>query len=322
VSRDIHPGGGFQATPRVFFMQLYLSIIIPSYNTKKLLRDCLTSIYKQTKEIKFEIIVVDNGSKDGSVEMVKKKFPKVKLIALSKNMGYGRANNLGAKKAKGEWLLFLNSDTKIINQAIDVILKKTGDWGLGTGSYILGCKLLNPDGSIQSSAGYFPTLPKVITTMLFLEDLPILNSLIKPYQQSKKSFYQKRQEVDWVTGASLMIKKDLFKKIGGFDERFFMYAEEVDLCFRAKQKGAKVFYTPKAEIIHLKGASSKRGFETAVLGEYKGLKYFFKKHKPVWQLPILKAILFSGALLRIVVFGIIDKSKAKAYIKAIKKIRN
>jgi len=299
-----------------------LSIIIPSYNTKGLLKDCLESIYRETKNIKFEVIVIDNGSKDGSVEMVKKNFSEVKLLTLLKNIGYGKANNLGVKKAKGEWLLFLNSDTVIKNKAIDKVFKKITNHKSQITNLIIGCKLLNPDGSIQPSAGYFPTLGRVLATMFFLDDLPILNELTKPYQQSRRTFYQKRQEVDWVTGAFLLIKKGLFCELGGFDESFFMYAEEVDMCFRAKQKGARVFYTPLAEVIHLKGASSGNGFQAAVTGEFKGLISFFKKHRPAWQPPILKALLFLGALLRIAVFGIIDRSKAKTYYKALKLITN
>lgn len=274
----------------------------------------MASIFRETKKIKFKVIVVDNGSKDGSPELVRKKFPQVKLIKLDKNIGFGKANNLGTKEARGDWLLFLNSDTVIKNGAIEKIFA----WLQGREVDVVGCKLQNKDGSLQQSVGFFPTLSRVFSMMFFIDDLPFFKGL--PYQQKNKKFYKKDQEIDWATGAFLLVKKDLFEKVGGFDEHFFMYAEEVDLCHRLKGKGARIWYTPRGEIIHLKGESSKDGFEAAVLGEFRGLISFFKKYRPFWQMPLLKFTLFSGALLRVLLFGIINREKAKTYAKTTKEI--
>jgi len=296
---------------------MQLSIIIPSYNTKNLLKECLASIFVETGEVKFEVIVVDNHSQDGSGEMVKKEFPQVKLISLKKNVGFGKANNLGVKKAQGEWLLFLNSDTQIMNRAIDEIFREVSSDKFQATSLVVGCQLLNPDGTIQPSVGFFPNLGRVGATMFFLDDLPFFKRWLKPYQQDDIGFYHRQQEVDWVTGAFLLVKKKDFEEISGFDERIFMYAEEVDLCYRLKQKGAKVLYLPMGKITHHKGASSLDGFEAAVIGEYKGLINFFKKHRPPWQLAFLRVGLALGALLRIGLFGIIDGRKRQIYEKAL-----
>ena len=302
-------------------LNLELSIIIPSFNTKKLLYNCLKSIFSQTKKIKFEVIVVDNASVDGSVQMIKKEFPQVKLIRNKKNLGYAKANNQGINLAKGKYILLLNSDTKIINEAIE----KMVDWlELHPKIGIAGCQLLNSDGSIQPSAGFLPRLSKIFSWALFLDDLPLIWRIIKPYQVSKKIFYQNSHlNLGWVTGAFLIIKRRVIEKVGLVDERFFMYAEDVDWCYMAKEKGWQIGFNSEAQIVHYKGKSSKSGFKAAVLGEYKGLLAFFTKHKPSWEMPILKVLLKIGALLRFTIFGVImnNKTKRRVYEKAFKVVR-
>lgn len=299
---------------------MMLSIIIPNFNTKKLLQNCLQSIFGQTKQIKFEVMVVDNASTDGSVKEVKNLKLKIKnrnaelkVIINSHNLGYARANNQGIKQAKGEYILFLNSDTVVLGQAIEKaldFLKQRQDID------ILGCQLLNKDKSIQPSAGFFPHLLRVFNWMFFIDELPFLKKIMKPYQQSQLSFYQKDQQPDWVTGAFMLIKRRVFDQVKGFDEKFFMYNEEVDFCFRAKKKGFKIWFYSGAQIIHLKGKSSAEGTRVAILGEYQGIKKFYQKNYPQWQLPILRLCLKIGALLRIFIFGILKKDLDKKEIYA------
>ena len=296
---------------------LSLSIIILSYNTKSLTLKCLKSVYQQTKEIDFQVIVVDNASTDGSVEAVKKKFPQAEVIANKKNLGYGKANNQGLKKAKGKYILFLNSDTIILDRAIEksaALMEKRKEIDL------LGCRLLNRDKTVQPSGGFFPYLRRVFYQMFFIDDLPLINRLIKPYQQNRKSFYRQLEKVDWASGAFLLLKKKVIEKSGGFAEEFFMYSEEVELCFRAKKAGFQAWFYPGAQVVHLKGQSSKDGFRAAVLGEYQGLKAFYQKHQPGWQMPVLKTILKVGALLRIFIFGILggNRQKKEVYDQAFK----
>lgn len=292
---------------------MQLSIIIVNFNTRDLIANCINSIHQTVEKVKFEIIVVDNNSSDKSVEYIKNQFPRTTIIRNNLNHGFGKANNQGAKIASGDFLLFLNSDTILKENSIDQIFKLSNF----NSSTIYGCRLLNNDNSVQPSAGFIPTLPKIFTQMFFIDDIPFVNNLIKSYQQTNLSFYQKNQTVDWVTGAFLLISKKLFQDIKGFDENIFMYGEELDLCLRAQKNGAKIKFLTKPEIFHLKGASSKDGFQKAILGEYKGLIYIYKKHFPN-KVTILKLLLKIGALLRILIFAIINPSKSKIYQKAYK----
>ncbi len=303
-----------------------LSIIIPSFNTEKLLSDCLTSIFQQTKSFDYEVIVVDNGSEYDIKNQISRfrqknlKQTNIQLIVNNSNLGFAKACNQGIKKAKGEYLLFLNSDTLILDKAIEKSIKLM-DSRLNID--ILGCQILNPDFTIQPSAGFFPKLRNIFYMIFFIDDLPLVNKLIKPYHQQNRKFYTKEQEVDWVTGAFLMIKKDYLKKIRGFDESYFMYAEEIDLCFRAKKAGFRVFYSPMAKIIHYKEASSRIETGNAVLLEYQGLINFFKKNKAKWKIKYLKFFLKAGAFLRMLIFGILigDANKKEIYWKAYRMVR-
>ena len=302
-----------------------LSIVIVNFNTKELLKDCIESIIAKTKDLKYEVIVVDNASEDGSVELVRKfisKYP-VKLIANKKNLGFGKANNQGIKKAKGKYILLLNSDTLIK----DNLLGEMVSWiDSHPAAGVTTCALKNKDGSLQGTGGYFPHLFKVFAWMFFLEDIPLLDRLIKPFHpmhsQSPiykgEGFFKKPHQRDWITGAFFLARKEAIDKAGVFDEDYFMYTEEVDLCWRIKKKGWQVWYLPQWSIIHYGGASSTSEF--ALLSEYKGIKIFYGKHKPDWQMPFLRLFLKGGALLRIVLFGLLKGGKtAKIYAKAFKK---
>lgn len=291
-----------------------LSIIIPTYNTKKLTLNCVSSIYKKTKDIDFMIIVVDNASADGTVRAINKQFPQVKVIKNKENVGYGLANNQALQQAQGDYILFLNSDTVILNGAIKKCVEHMEK---NEKIDVLGCQLLNEDKSIQPSAGYFPNLWRVFWWMSFLDNLPIIRRFLKAYQETRISFYKKGKWVDWVTGAFLLAKSKVFDKIEGFDKNFFMYGEEVEMLWRVKKAGFGVFFWPGAKIIHLKGKSSEKGLERAVLGEYKGLINFYKKHEKKDKQKMLYFLLRFGALLRVFIFGILrDKRKKEIYEKA------
>ncbi len=304
-----------------------LSIIITSYNTKQLLLDCIDSIVKYTKNLKYEIIIIDNNSNDGSVDAIQRSKIKsqnynlkVKIIQNKENKGFTKANNQGLAKASGNYILFLNSDTLLHNNVLSEMvawMKKHSEVGVAS------CSLRNADGSIQGTGGYFPTLTKVFAWMFFLEDIPFLDTLIKPFHpvHGQSFFYNgtsqflKKREQDWVTGAFLLIPAKVLKEVGAFDEDYFMYTEEVDLCFRIKRAGYKVWYLPEWSITHLGGASSTKEF--SLLTEFKSMKIFYKKNMPQWQFPILRLFLKGGSLLRIPLFGILKgKEVAQTYAKA------
>lgn len=216
-----------------------LSIIIVSFNTKELLRECLKSLGDR-----HEVIVVDNASGDGSPEMVEKDFPGVVLIKNEKNLGFARANNQGIKKAKGKYLLLLNSDAQVKSKALEELVK-FGEENSGAG--VVGARLVNPDGSVQPSVYHFPKL---------------INAL-KDYWLGKKGAYEKYApsgkkpvEVEAVTGAAMLIPRRTIEKVGFLDEKYFMYFEDLDYCLRVRKAGFKIYYLPEAEIIHHHGQSA------------------------------------------------------------------
>jgi GT2 family glycosyltransferase len=296
--------------------KLDLSIITVSFNTREILTNCIKSIVKYTKGITYEIIVVDNDSKDGSIERIKeleKKYPQVRFVDAKANVGFGKANNLGAKKAKGEYLLLLNSDTLIFDNAIKESLdnlKKLSDVG------VYSCKLLNADKTVQASGGHFPTFGNVFAWQFFIDDLPFIGSLIPSFHPQLSSYNRNRQ-MDWITGAFMIIPKDVYDQVDGFDENIFMYTEEMELCFRLRKLGYKTVYQISPSIIHLGGASG--GSVFALTSEIKNMIYFWKKHKPKWQLPFIKFFFLCGSLLRLLIFGIIkgDEKAKSAYTQAL-----
>lgn len=222
-----------------------LSIIIVSFNVKNLIKECIESILKTKNGFIYEIIIVDNASTDESVEAVKGlRVRGLRIIENKKNLGFAKAVNQGIKSAKGDYILILNPDTKVKTDSLKKILnfaKSHPEVG------IVGAKLINPDGSIQPSVYHFPSLKRA-----FLE-----------FWLGKKGEYEKYApltknplEVDAVTGAVMLISKRTIEKVGLFDERYFMYFEDLDYCRRVKRAGLKVFYFPEAPVLHYHGQSA------------------------------------------------------------------
>lgn len=277
-----------------------LSVIIVSFNTKDITLACLESLYQFTSGIDYEVIVVDNASSDSSAEMLSKfeqGHKNFKLIRSTANIGFGPANNLGAKEAVGEFLLFLNSDTLLIENCLPDCLTAIKN----KKAVALSCNLLNKDLSHQTSGGFFPNLFRLAAWQFFIDDLPVLSNLIKSIHP-----HFSRQFPDWITGAFMMVPKKNFWDVGGFDEKIFMYTEEMELCYRLKKGGGGIILDPKSAIVHLGGASG--GSYLAITAEVAGMLYFWQKHKSAWQLPIVKLLFLVGSLLRYVIFGIIGRN--------------
>jgi hypothetical protein len=289
-----------------------LSIVIVNFNTKAITLACLQSLYQYTVGIDFEVIVVDNASTDDSVAELNKfgaKHHTFKLILSPENRGFGVGNNLGAKEAVGKYLLFLNSDTLFVENNLSYCLGQMRKYE-DTGVY--SCNLTNKDGSRQPSGGFFPNLKNLFAWQLFLDDLPLIAKLflsIHPHSSQSSS--------DWVTGAFMIIPAKLFQEVGGFDEKIFMYVEELELCYRIKKLGKKVVLDSHTSLIHLGGASG--GSHLAITSEIKGMLYFWQKHKPKWQLFLVKFIFWVGSLLRYLIFGIImaNATHRKSYRQAL-----
>jgi GT2 family glycosyltransferase len=269
---------------------------------------------RSNDRLKREIFIVDNASTDGSLEAIAKQYAEVKCVHNAQNIGFGPANNQAAAMATGKYLLFLNSDTEIYPDTID-------DWWNAveeTDSAISSCKLINPDASIQPQGGALPNLGNLFAWMFFIDDIPGLNMLFKPYQQRRNRYFVVNQHPGWVAGAALWVKKSVFDNLSGFDPAIFMYGEDVEFCYRAHKQGIGVDYFAKPQIMHLgQGSGSPKN---ALLGEYKGLQYLYQKHHSRWQLSLVRLFLKLGALLRIIIFGMIrgDAQRKTIYQEAYK----
>lgn len=283
-----------------------LSIIIISFNTKKLTLECLESIKKTANFQNLEIIVVDNASTDGSSMAIKSNFSRIKLIQNTSNIGFSKANNQAINQAQGEYILLLNSDTLVQPQAIRNLIEFL-DAHPQVG--IAASQLLNPDGTIQPNGGFLPRLSNVLAWMLFLDDLPWIKNWFWSYQLRSPNRFKSTKPLGWVQGAAIALRQTMLQKIGLLDENIFMYGEDVEICFRAHQKHWQIWLVVDSKIIHqgFKSGSPK----IAILGEFQGLKYIFQKHKPSWEFPILRIFLKLGALVRLIFFGTIFKDTQK-----------
>lgn len=230
-----------------------LSIVIVSYNTNELLKDCLESVKTAIKGIKTEVFVIDNNSQDGTPEMVKKDFPWVKLIANGKNVGFSKANNQAIKKAKGEYILILNPDTKVLPETFSKMLdfmKKNLQVGIAT------CRVEFPNGKLDVDCRrHFPTPWRSFTYFSGLSKLFKGSKIFDQYNYGY-SDDNHGQEIDACVGAFMLIPRKAIEKVGMFDEEFFFYGEDLDWCYRFREHGYKIVYTPITKIIHYKGASS------------------------------------------------------------------
>jgi GT2 family glycosyltransferase len=276
-----------------------LSVIIVNHNVKDLLARSLMSIYSGTRGITFEVIVVDNASNDGSIEYIREKFSEAKIIRLEENTGFAKANNMGIKEARGKYLLLLNPDTLVVENALTVLVQfMNGHPETG----VAGAKLLNRDGTLQASARSFPTPLTVffgrtsILTRLFPNNKFTRRDLICTTHDSDDPL-----EVDWVSGACLITRRDVIEQVGLLDERYFMYWEDADWCYRIKKAGWKVFYIPKARIIHYAGESSKSNGNRMITEFHKSVYYYYRKNHIGSPLSPINFITFFGLSFRAIV---------------------
>jgi N-acetylglucosaminyl-diphospho-decaprenol L-rhamnosyltransferase len=231
-----------------------LSVVIVSWNVRDLLEQALSSLYAQAAGIRgLEVIVVDNASHDGSAQMVALSFPQVHLIANRENRGFTGGNNQGIIHASGDHILLLNSDTQLLPGALVVLMAYLDEH---PGVAMVGPRLLNADGSTQSSRRRFPTLPILFLESTWLQPLLPGHALRRFFVQDQPD--DVTQEVDWITGAAMMVRRGVTEEVGLLDEGYFMYSEELDWCRRIRAAGWKIVYVPSAEIIHYGGKSSEQ----------------------------------------------------------------
>lgn len=318
-----------------------LTIIIVSYNTKKLTLQTIDTAWRNAQESKTlqrktEIIVVDNNSQDGTVKAIKDRYKSknIKVIANKDNKGFAAANNQGIKIAKGKYVVLLNSDTIVQKGGLSTMVEtferypiqeRTANLSSEQGRIdrlgILAATLLNPDGTLQPQGGNLPTLLTLFSHMTLLDDLPIIGKLLPSnqhtgFRQSEKLRYHTNDtrliKRGWVAGTVMMMRREVFDEIGLLDDNIFMYGEDIEFCIRAHKHHWDIAIDPQAKITHFGSASSTSA--NAVKGEFKSYTYIWSKHKPLWQIPLVKLLLKIGIALRVGIFTLTgDKERQQIY---------
>ena len=289
---------------------LDLSITIVSWNTQDLLEQCLGSIYQHVKHISFEVLVVDNGSKDKSVKMIQEKFSQVSLLKNKTNLGFSKAANLGLRRSIGRYLMILNSDTVVLPDSFGKIV---GLMDAHSDVGAVGCRLLNPDGSLQRSHfGRFPNLWSVFCQYFYLSQYFYMRRLFtKRWKFPKDTVYEQDFagpiEVEHLNGSCITVRAETANQVGLLDEDYFLIFEETDWCYRIRKAGWKIYYFPNASIIHYWGQSSNLLVDRGLINTYKSQQIFFGKHYGRFSVLLLALIIVSGHSLEL----------AKALIKNI-----
>lgn len=277
---------------------LDLSVVIVNWNTRGLLSDCLQSVQATAGDIVSEVIVVDNGSSDGSQAMLAERFPDVRLLQNAENVGFARACNQGVNASSGQYALLLNSDAVLTDTAAQSMVALANQQ-LHAG--VVGAQLRNPDGTFQASYTPFPTL---------LQELLILSGIGRIvygrwYPSRGPEEDSGPQRVDYVEGACLLVRREAFDKVGGLDEQYFMYAEEVDLCYEMNRHGWEVWYHPDAKVIHVAGASSRNRPVAREEDLYRSRLRFFRKHYGTGAAQLLKLQMCGFTAAKIGVHGLL-----------------
>jgi GT2 family glycosyltransferase len=274
-----------------------ISIIIVSWNTSRLLENCLASIMANPPALPVETWVVDNASTDGSPRMVRENFPQVYLIENRENVGFARANNQAIERCTGNYVLLLNPDTLVEADALQALtdfLDRFPEAGAA------GPRILNPDGSLQISSHPRPTLPRELWRMFHLD-------IFLPYAEYPPSKWETNssQEVDALMGACLLLRKKVLDQVGFLDEDYYIYSEEVDLCYRIQRAGWRLYWVPSAEVVHFGGQSTQQVPTEMFLHLYQGKIKYFRKHHGWPATQFYKLILAIAALVRLVLMPLV-----------------
>ena len=282
-----------------------LSIIVVSWNTTRFLENCLTSILANPPTSPFENWVVDNASTDGSPQMVLEKFPQVHLIENRENVGFARANNQAIRRCAGKYILLLNPDTLVTSGALQALIDFLNEHPEAGAA---GARILNPDGSLQIASHPQPTLSRELWRLFHLDAL-------FPYAAYPPTKWatNRPQEVDVLIGACLLLRKDALDQVGFLDENYFMYSEEVDLCYRIQRAGWRLFWVPQSEVIHFGGQSTQQVPTEMFLNLYHSKVKYFRKNYGWWAAQIYKLTLSIAACARLILapFAIFERSSRR-----------
>jgi N-acetylglucosaminyl-diphospho-decaprenol L-rhamnosyltransferase len=279
-----------------------LSVVIVSWNVRDLLRACLRSVSRSwgTDPVGLEVLVVDNASTDGSAAMVRAEFPATVLIENSVNTGFTVGNNQAIACARGRYVLLLNPDTEVLSDALRAMVACL-DSHLDIGA--LGPRLLNADRTVQSSRRRFPTFRTALVESTVLQQWWPDNAILRRFYVQDRSDAE-FQDVDWVVGASMLARHEAIEEIGGLDESFFMYSEEMDWCYRLKQAGWRVAYMPQAQVVHYGGESSRQVAAAQHIHFQRSKIRYFRKHWGSGYAALLRGFLFLNYGYQLVVEGL------------------
>lgn len=307
-----------------------LSVVIVTFNAIKHIENCLESIYKTTPLSLIEIIVSDNNSTDGTLALIRQKFPMVRLIENSCNIGFGPANNRGAEHCNGNYILFLNDDTIVLEESLTKLIKFMDDHqDVGA----MGPKLLNQDLSLQPSMSKYPSVWRNIVYALFPGAYLLNNEKVRNFLSMFSSRFRsnlgrygshdKACDTDFPKGACLLVRRSVIEQVGLFDENIFFFSEEAELCYRIKKKGWRVVFYPDAQVIHLGGSSSGREVDKIpgrrFIQKHKSNLYFFEKHGTQMDAIAYKTGVASALSVRLILLSLLSifsKSEAKKVIAA------
>lgn len=270
-------------------VRMDISFIIVSWNVRALLQRAILAICADAGEFQTEIIVVDNASSDGTVEMLRAEFPEVRVLANTENAGFTRGNNQGLAMAQGRYFFLLNPDTELERGALRALVGYM-DAPENARVGIVGPQLVYGDGSLQSSRRRFPNFSTALFESTRLEQWFPRNRFLTEYRLLNTGD-DVVQDVDWVVGAAMFVRRAVHEEIGGLDERFFMYSEELDWCKRAKQKGWRVVYFPPARVLHYEGKSSEQALAQRDIYFHSSKVHYFKKHCGVLEGELLRYFL-------------------------------
>ena len=281
-----------------------LVIIIVNYNQKQLTLNCLATVFKYQPQCKHKIILIDNNSIDGSVEIIRKSYPKLHIIENKKNLGLVKANNIGIKQSDSEFIIFLNNDTLIKPNCFDNLynfIKSHPDAG------IVGARMYYKDDTLQMSCLKFPSIKNAVYEALGLASLFPKSKIFGEFEMTWWD-HEEIKEVDWCCGAGYIVRREAYDKVGNIDETYFVYAEDLDMCFQVRKAGYKVYYLPSAELIHLSGRNVTKVNYRKIMEQTGAWRYAIRKNYNVGYYLIYNSIKILGTIVKLIKWKIISFS--------------
>lgn len=291
-----------------------VSVIVIAWNVRELLYNCLKSVYKETRGINYEVIYVDNASDDGSVKMVKERFPAVRIIENEENKGFITANNQGIEISKGKYVLLLNSDTIILDNAIAKAVKFVDQHPEAA---VIGCRVLNPDMTLQRTCSMYHSLLNMFLAATYLYKIFPRNMFFGRHDMTWWDFDDVK-EVEVVYGCFSLVRREAINQIGLMDPRYFVFGDDPDWCYRFSKAGWKIFFTPEPRIIHYGGQTTKKMADKFILQLYGSHLIFMKLHRSKLSFPIARVLIALFFILRVpywFAIGILKRNGKKESIQ-------